>query len=67
MQNDQNKYFLVLLMVFEYFLESETSRKSRMQIMTSGANQNFDQKSTSVRNFGKIGFLLMYLLVFRCI
>ena len=53
MQNDQNKYFLVILMVFEYFLESETSRKSRMQIMTSGANQNFDQKSTSVRNFEK--------------
>ena len=56
MQNDQNKYFLVILRVFEYFLESETSRKSRMQIMTYGANQNFDQKSTSVRTFEKIMF-----------
>ena len=51
MQNDQNKYFLVILMVFEYFSRSETSRKSRMQIMTSGANQNFNKKSTYVRNF----------------
>ena len=60
MQNDQNKQFLVILMVFAFCKLQKTSRKSRMQIMTSGANQNLGQKSKSVRNFEKIVF-------FRCI
>ena len=43
--------------------QSEASIKSRMKMMTSGANQNFDQKTTSVRNFEKIMFFCVIVSI----